>query len=121
MEVEVIDVFVTATIRRYNFFAMIVKRASTTPRRRRKSQRGRPVIHDDKWSKVSVVLFDRQIARLDDIVNRIRRRTGNVVTRAALIRAFIDGVLDSKFDLTTIISERDLRHRLAMVLRARYA
>ena len=95
---------------------MIVKRARTTTLRRR--QRGRPVIHDDTWSKVSVVLFDRQIDRLDDLVNRVRRRTGALLTRAALIRAVIDGVLDSDFELTAVVSERDLRHRLAKMLRA---
>ena len=98
---------------------MIVKRGrTTTSGRRQKSPRGRPVIHDDTWSKVSVVLFDRQIDRLDEVVNRVRRRTGTLVTRAALIRAVIDAVLDSNFELTAIDSERDLRHRLAKMLRA---
>ena len=98
---------------------MIAKRASVLPvGRRRKIPRGRPAIHDDKWSKVSVVLFDRQVVRLDDVVNAIHRRKGIGLTRAALIRALIDGVLDSKFELTTISSEKDLRQRLAKLLRS---
>jgi hypothetical protein len=66
---------------------------------------------------VSVVLFNRQILRLDDAASVIRQKTGTVVTRAALIRAIIDGVLDSDFDVTTIASERHLRERLARLLR----
>jgi hypothetical protein len=67
---------------------------------------------------VSVVLFDRQIARLDAAANVIRRKkTGSGLTRAAMIRAVIDGVLDSDLELTTITSERDLRQRLARLLR----
>jgi hypothetical protein len=55
--------------------------------------------------------------RLDVAVHVIRKKTGNALNRAAIIRAFIDGVLDSGFDLTTITSERDLRQRLARLLR----
>ena len=38
--------------------------------------------------------------------------------KAAVIRALIDGVLDSGFELTTITSENDLRQRLARLLRS---
>jgi len=98
---------------------MIGKRTrQTASPPRRKPPRGRPAIHDDRWSKVSVVLFDRQIVRMDDVINAIRRKTGIVLTRAALIRALIDGVLDSEFELTTIASEGDLRKQLAERIRA---
>jgi hypothetical protein len=66
---------------------------------------------------VSVVLFDRQIVQLDAAAKVIRKKTGNVLTRAAMIRALIDGVLDSGLELTTITSESDLRQRLARLLR----
>jgi hypothetical protein len=66
---------------------------------------------------VSVVLFDRQIVRLDAAARVIRKKTGNALTRAAMIRALIDGVLDSGLELTTITSESDLRQRLARLLR----
>ena len=97
---------------------MAGKRISLTPRKPRgKRPRGRPSVHTDAWSKASVVLFDRQIVRLDAAVDVIRKRTGNALTRAALIRALIDGVLDSSLELTTITSERDLRQRVARLLR----
>jgi hypothetical protein len=66
---------------------------------------------------VSVVLFDRQIVRLDAAAKVILKNTGNALTRAAMIRALIDGVLDSGLELTTITSESDLRQRLARRLR----
>ena len=47
----------------------------------------------------------------------MRKRTGKALNRAAVIRALIDGVLDSGLELTTITSENDLRQRLARLLR----
>ena len=95
------------------------KRISPTPRTLRgKPRRGRPFVHSDEWSKVSVVLFNRQIIRLDGAVTIMRKRTGKPLNRAAVTRALIDGVLDSDFDLTTITSEKDLRQRLARLLRS---
>jgi len=82
-----------------------------------KPRRGRPLVHNDKWSKVSVVLFNRQIIRLDAAVLAVRKKSDATLTRAAMIRALIDGVLDSGFDLTDLTSERDLRMRLAQRLR----
>lgn len=83
----------------------------------KRHRRGRPPVHPETWSKVSVVLFDRQIVRLDRLANDIRQKTGGAVNRAALIRAVIDGVLDSEVNLKTIGSERELRVRIAEYLR----
>jgi hypothetical protein len=62
------------------------------------------------------VLFNRQIVRLDGAVHVMRKKTGKPLNRAAIIRAIIDGVLDSGFDLTAITSESDLRQRLTRLL-----
>jgi hypothetical protein len=98
--------------------SVVSKRISATLRKRPgKPRRGRPIVHSDEWSKVSVVLFDRQIVRLDAAVQVMRQKTGRPLNRAAIIRALIDGVLDSGFELTTITSESDLRQRLAKLLR----
>lgn len=83
------------------------------PRRRREARRGRPPVHSEKWSKVSVVLFERQIVRLDRLASDIRQQTGQAVNRAAIIRAMIDGLFDSHFDITSIGSEHELRTRIA--------
>jgi hypothetical protein len=90
---------------------MVGKRTShAAPARAR---RGRPLIHDEAWSKVSVVLMDRQIIRLDRLVRDIHARTGAVITRAGVIRAFVDGVIDSGIDVISISSELELRARIA--------
>jgi len=90
---------------------MVVKR---TPRAASgRARRGRPLIHDEAWSKVSVVLMDRQIVRLDRLVNEIHRSTGAILTRAGVIRALVDGVVASGLDVTRISSEFDLRDRIA--------
>ena len=97
---------------------MVAKRAAQKPlRRRHAARRGRPPVHAEKWSKVSVVLFNRQIVRLDRLASDIRLKTGKKVNRAALIRAVIDGLFDSKCDIKAIGSERELRVRIAEHLR----
>jgi len=75
--------------------------------------RGRPPVHQETWSKVSVVLFDRQILHLDRLVTDIRGKSGKILNRAEIIRALIDGLLDSGMDVTTIASEADLHARVA--------
>lgn len=90
---------------------MVVKRTPhAAPSRAR---RGRPLIHDEAWSKVSVVLMDRQVVRLDRMVSEIHRATGAILTRAGVIRALVDGVVGSGLDLTSVTSEFDLRDRIA--------
>jgi hypothetical protein len=86
-------------------------------RHRREKRRGRPRVHTEAWSKVSVVLFDRQIVQLDRLAAGMRRKTGTPVHRAALIRAVLDGLFDSEFEITTAGSERELRARIAQRLR----
>ena len=75
--------------------------------------RGRPPVHQETWSKVSVVLFDRQILHLDRLATDIRGRSGKVLNRAEIIRGLIDGLIDSGMDITGAVSETDLRARVA--------
>jgi len=82
-------------------------------RTRVKAGRGRPPVHQETWSKVSVVLFDRQILHLDRLSTDIRGRSGKVLNRAEIIRALIDGLIDSGMDVTGTASEADLRARVA--------
>ena len=70
-------------------------------------------MHQETWSKVSVVLFDRQILHLDRLSTDIRGRSGKVLNRAEIIRALIDGLIDSGMDITGTTSEADLRARVA--------
>lgn len=84
---------------------------------RRKTRRGRPRAHSGSWSRVTVVLYDRQVVRLDRLATKIRHETGRVLKRAALIRGVIDAFFDSEVDVTDVGSERELRVRLAEHLR----
>lgn len=79
-----------------------------------KPTRGRPPVHQEAWSKVSVVLFDRQIAHLDDYgTRRARSSKRRPLNRAEIIRALIDALIESGMDLTLASSEADLRARVA--------
>jgi hypothetical protein len=77
-------------------------------------------VHQESWSKVSVVLFDRQIVHLDRLAIDIRGRSGRVLNRAEIIRALIDGLIDSGMDVTSTGSEADLRARVARRLGSPY-
>lgn len=81
---------------------------------------GRPPVHTETWSKVSVVLFDRQISHLDRLATHTRSRSGKNLNRAEIIRALIDGLIDSGMDVTATASEADLRARVARRLGTPY-
>jgi hypothetical protein len=70
---------------------------------------GRPPVHDEAWTKVTVVLFNRQIVFLDRLAANIRAQSGAAISRAQLIRALLDAVADADVDLTTATSENDLK------------
>jgi hypothetical protein len=120
-----IAVFVLSTIRTYNragngvvrrhagVVHMSKKTVVAAKPRKRRLGRGRPPVHNETWSKVSVVLFDRQILHLDRLATDIRGKSGKVLNRAEIIRALIDGLIDSKLDITATGSEADLRSRIA--------
>jgi len=89
----------------------MAKRRVVKPRAR--AMRGRPPVHQETWSKVSVVLFDRQILHLDRLAIDMRSKNGRVLNRAEIIRALIDALIDSGMDVTGSGSEADLRARVA--------
>lgn len=73
---------------------------------------GRPPVHDEAWTKVTVVLFNRQIVFLDRLAANIRAQSGAAISRAQLIRSLVDAVADADIDLTTSRSEPDLKATL---------
>jgi len=81
-------------------------RAGARPQGRRP---GRPPVHDEAWTKVTVVLFNRQIVFLDRLAASIRAQSGAAISRAQLIRALLDAVADADVDLTSSTSETDLK------------
>ena len=96
----------------------MAKRRLVKPRG--KAMRGRPPVHQETWSKVSVVLFDRQVTHLDRLATDIRGKSGRLLNRAEIIRALIDGLIDSGMDVTATASEADLRARVARRLGTPY-
>lgn len=74
-----------------------------------KRRPGRPPVHEEAWTKVTVVLFNRQIVFLDRLAANIRAQSGAAISRAQLIRALLDAVADADVDLTTATSEMDLK------------
>jgi len=98
------------------------KPGSTAPSRRAAAGRrkpGRPPIHDEAWTKVTVVLFNRQIVFLDRLATNIRARSGAAISRAQLIRALLDAVTDADIDLTAATSETDVKAKMLKSLIAR--
>jgi hypothetical protein len=81
-------------------------------------RRGRPRVHREAWTKVSIVLFERQILALDRFTATVRRKTGASLTRAEVIRALFDGLHRSRIDTSTIASGADLERLLVSRLRA---
>ncbi len=75
----------------------------------RPKKRGRRPSHTELWTKVTVVLFDRQIVFLDRLGADIRAASGVAISRAHVIRALIDALSESDLDLTGTRSEADLK------------
>jgi len=75
--------------------------------------RGRPIVHHEAWTKVSVVLFERQILHLDRLSTDVRRTGGKTMNRTEIIRALIDGLIGSGMDITQHGSEATLRALVA--------
>jgi hypothetical protein len=87
--------------------------ASTRPAAgERRRGPGRPPIHDEAWTKVTVVLFNRQIVFLDRLAANIRAQSGAALSRAQLIRALVDAVVEGDVDLTRARSEQELKATL---------
>ena len=74
-----------------------------------KPGRGRPPVHQETWSKVSVVLFDRQVLHLDRLAVEIRGRSGKMINRAEIIRSLIDSLIDSGMDAASAVRSRSPR------------
>lgn len=70
---------------------------------------GRPPLHDEAWSKVTVVLLNRHIVFLDRLATDIRERTGTAIKRAELIRALIDALAESDVDLRQATSITEIK------------
>ena len=95
--------------------------ATRTARRsivRPRARRGRPRTHREAWTKVSVVLFERQVLELDRLTTSIRAKTGASLTRAEVIRALLDALTESRLDVFAVASGAQLKRLLTQKLTA---
>src|SRR5687767_15480652 len=91
-----------------------VKSADSSARKKKRAptgvrRPGRPPVHDEAWTKVTVVLFNRQIVFLDRLAANIRAQSGAAISRAQLLRSLVDAIADADIDLTSATSEADLK------------
>ena len=63
------------------------------------TRRGRPVIHTEPWSKVTLVLLEQHVAYLDALAAEIYAKHGVRMTRGAIIRALVEAAAASRMDL----------------------
>ncbi len=96
-----------------------MKRRGRTPAKPPARRPGRPHLHAEQWTKVSVVLFTRQVDQLDALADTIRRQGHRSINRASLIRAVIDGVLSSRVNLSSHATEAHVRDDIANRLNTR--
>ena len=85
---------------------------------RPRAKRGRPRTHREAWTKVSVVMFERQVLEIDRLTAAIRAKTGANLTRAEIIRALLDALNESRLDVTTVVSGAQLKRLLSQKLSA---
>src|SRR5918996_969499 len=97
-----------------DIFVPIVEGTDAT----RPKKRGRRPSHTEHWTKVTVVLFDRQIVFLDRLGADIRAASGVAISRAHVIRALIDALSES--DLAGApVATRDWSGVVGMIRRTR--
>jgi len=73
-------------------------------------------VHREAWTRVSIILFERQVLALDRLTTSIRSKTGAALTRAEVIRALLDSLHQSRLDVTTVASGADLKRLLVQKL-----
>lgn len=74
--------------------------------------RGRPKIHSESWTRVSVVLFVRHLEFLDRLSAAARTPGIRALSRADILRAVLDALEDSRVTLPPGSSADDLRLKL---------
>jgi hypothetical protein len=74
----------------------------------RESDQVRPGSSVESWSKITVVLLDRQVAYVDGIAVDIRLRHSVAISRAELIRGLIEAVVQSGLDLSDASTSEEM-------------
>ena len=96
----------------------MVRRATRRTVVRPRAKRGRPRTHREAWTKVSVVLFERQVLEIDRLTAAIRAKTGATLTRAEIIRALLDALNESGLDVRSVVSGAQMKRLILKKLSA---
>lgn len=80
---------------------------------------GRPIVLREPYSKITVVLLQRQVAFLDDVSVGVRVRHGKAVSRAELLRGLVEAASRLGVDLTQASSADELAALVARAFRKR--
>lgn len=78
---------------------------------------GRPPVHEESWTKVTVALLDRQIVYLDQLSLDLRAATGAAVSRSELLREMVDALQAAGVDFKSATAGADLKALLATKIR----
>lgn len=79
----------------------------------RESAVGRPAIHTEPWAKITVVMEEHHVLYLDLVSLCIRARNpGRAVSRAELVRAFIEFMEQSDIDFKQFSSAEEITEYL---------
>lgn len=81
--------------------------------------RGRPAVHTESWTKVTVVLLDRQIHWIDNLASEIRLNTKAALSRAEILRVMVDAVAESGIDLSHVQSDYEAKAMLLSRLKSK--
>lgn len=78
---------------------------------------GRPVKHTEPWSKITLMLQDSHAAYLDQLRVTIRQERRKAISRAELIRGFVEFMMQSEIDFSRFASTREMTEFLTQYFR----
>lgn len=81
------------------------------------SKAGRPKTMPDEAVKITITLYNEQIAWLDHLTADIRLNSMSIVDRGSMLRAIIGALQDSNLDLTKLKSEKEMRDLLLSIIK----
>lgn len=84
-----------------------------------KKRKGRPREHTEGWTKATVVLLDKHIDWLDQLSVDMRKTTKTSISRAELIRAILQAIIDNKMheEFTDIYSAEQITTKISNKLK----
>ncbi|HEX6641520.1 MAG TPA: hypothetical protein VF215_10435 [Thermoanaerobaculia bacterium] len=76
------------------------------------AHRGRPIVHTEPWEKITVVMLERHVGYLDVMSVLIRMRHHKAISRAEIIRAFVEFMECSRIDFSQFATADEMVEHL---------